>query len=365
MGPLAGIKLIEMAGIGPAPFAAKLFANMGADVIRIARGGSPGGAFDALSKADGLSDGRPTLTLDLKSEADRMTALALCERADALIEGFRPGVMERLGLGPEVCLARNPRLVYGRITGWGQHGPLAATAGHDINYIALSGALHAIGPAEAPTPPLNLIGDFGGGAMLVAFGIVCALLEARSSGKGQVIDAAMTDAAAQLMTMQYGLKNAGYWKDQRAANALDGGAPFYGTYRCADGRWLAVGALEPQFHDALLAGLELDRAEFAGRWNPAQWPALRTRLAAVFAERSRDEWCARFAGTDACVTPVLSLEEAPDHPHNKARGAFVTTPHGPMPAAAPSFSRSALALGADSEKLEAVLARWEFPQRGA
>jgi alpha-methylacyl-CoA racemase len=248
--------------------------------------------------------------------------------------------MERLGLGPQACLARNPRLVFGRITGWGQEGPLAATAGHDIDYIALTGALHAIGAKDAPAPPLNLIGDFGGGAMFLAFGVACALIEARGSGRGQVVDAAMTDGASLLMAMTYSLKARGRWRAERQANLLDGGAPFYGVYRCADGKWVAVGALEPQFFAALVDKLGLESGAFADRWNPRAWPAIRARLEAAFAERSRDEWSALFAGSDACVAPVLDVAEAPRHPHNLARRTFVDVGGAPQPAPAPRFSRT-------------------------
>jgi len=341
MGPLTGIKVLEMAGLGPAPFAAMLLADMGAEVIRIDRKAARGSrGFDPQFSGGILNRGRRSLALDLKHPEAIATVLDLIASADALLEGFRPGVMERLGLGPEPCLARNPKLIYGRVTGWGQHGPLAPTAGHDINYIALSGALHAIGPRDAPTPPLNLVGDFGGGALFVAFGIVCALLEARQSGQGQVVDAAMTDGSALLMAMQYSLKANGLWRDEREANLLDGGAPFYGTYRCADGGWLAVGALEPQFHDLLLEKLALRPALFAERWNPVSWPRLRAVLAETFATRSRAEWCALFEGTDACVAPVLSLTEAPTHPHNQARNTFVEHGGVTQPAPAPRYSRT-------------------------
>lgn len=341
MGPLTGIKVIEIAGIGPAPFAAMLLADMGAEVIRIDRKAARGSrGFNPQFSGGILNRGRRSLALDLKHPAAITTVLDLIASADALLEGFRPGVMERLGLGPEPCLARNPKLIYGRVTGWGQHGPLAPTAGHDINYIALSGALHAIGPRDTPTPPLNLVGDFGGGALFVAFGIVCALLEARQSGQGQVVDAAMTDGSALLMAMQYSLKANGLWRDEREANLLDGGAPFYGTYRCADGGWLAVGALEPQFHDLLLEKLALPPALFAERWNPVSWPRLRAVLAETFATRSRAEWCALFEGTDACVAPVLSLTEAPTHPHNQARNTFVEHGGVTQPAPAPRYSRT-------------------------
>ncbi|MGD0642324.1 MAG: CaiB/BaiF CoA-transferase family protein [Roseiarcus sp.] len=341
MGPLSGLKVVEMAGIGPAPFAGMLLSDMGADVVRIDRKAAAGGdAFDAIKGGGFLDRGRRSIALDLKKPEAVAAALELIDAADALIEGFRPGVMERLGLGPEVCLVRNPRLVFGRVTGWGQSGPLAHTAGHDIDYIALTGALHAIGAREAPAPPLNLLGDFGGGAMALAFGVVCALWEARASGRGQVVDAAMTDGVALLMAMTYSLKAKGLWRDERQANVLDGGAPFYGVYRCADGKWLAVGALEPQFFDALLAGVGLAGRASAERWNPDRWPALRLALEEAFARRTRDEWTAIFAGTDACVTPVLDLDEAPRHPHNVARETFLQRDGAYEPAPAPRFSRT-------------------------
>ncbi len=341
MGPLNGIRIIEMAGIGPAPFAAMLLSDMGAEVIRIDRKGeADAGGFDRLKNEGFLQRGRRSLAMDLKNSLAIAVALDLVGSADALIEGFRPGVMERLGLGPAVCLERNPKLVYGRITGWGQTGPLAQAAGHDINYIALSGALHAIGSREAPVPPLNLVGDFGGGAMLVAFGVVCALLEARRSGLGQVVDAAMTDGAALLMAMTYSLKSLGYWNNQRESNLLDGGAPFYGTYECADGKWLALGSIEQRFHDVLLDRLALPKTEFADRWNPQAWPRLRARLREHFLSRPRAYWCELLEGTDACVAPILDLDEAPEHPHNQARGTFVVDHNGAQPAPAPRFSRT-------------------------
>ena len=341
MGPLSGLRVVEMAGIGPAPFAGMLLSDMGADVVRIDRKGAANAdAFDRVKSGGFLDRGRRSVALDLKKPEAVAVALELIGAADALIEGFRPGVMERLGLGPDVCLARNPRLVFGRVTGWGQSGPLAQSAGHDIDYIALTGALHAIGERSAPTPPLNLLGDFGGGAMALAFGVVCALLEARTSGRGQVVDAAMTDGVSLLMAMTYNLKAKGLWRDERQANLLDGGAPFYGVYRCADGRWLAVGALEPQFFDALIAAMGLDARAFADRWNPASWPALRALLEEAFARRTRDEWGAIFEGTDACVAPVLDLDEAPRHPHNVARETFLVRDGAPQPAPAPRFSRT-------------------------
>ncbi len=346
MGPLAGVKIVEMAGVGPAPFAGMLLADMGADVVRVDRKpGGEGDAFDAIANGASLDRGRRSIALDLKKPVAVAAALELVAGADALIEGFRPGVMERLGLGPDVCLARNPRLVFGRVTGWGQAGPLAETAGHDIDYIALTGALHAIGAKDAPVPPLNLIGDFGGGAMFLAFGVACALFEARTSGRGQVVEAAMTDGVSLLMAMTYSLKAKGFWRGERQANVLDGGAPFYGVYRCADGKWVAVGALEPQFFDALVDKLEFDAGAFADRWNPRFWPALRARLEAAFAERPRDEWAALFADSDACVVPVLDMDEAPRHPHNVARATFLDLDGAPQPAPAPRFSRTPAEIG--------------------
>jgi alpha-methylacyl-CoA racemase len=366
MGPLQGIRIIEMAGIGPAPFAAMLFADMGAEVIRIDRKRKPGDTtFDTLTSYGFLNRGRRSLALDLKKPEAVATLLRLAESADALIEGFRPGVMERLGLGPDACQARNPKLVYGRITGWGQSGPLAQTAGHDINYIALTGALHATGKREQPMPPLNVVGDFGGGAMFLTCGVLAALLEAQRSGKGQIVDAAMTDGAALLMAMQYSFKAAGHWRNERESNLVDGGAPFYGTYRCADGKWLAIGPIEPQFHELLLAMLGLPPEEFAERWNPECWPRLRTRLEQVFATKTRDDWCALLEQTDACVAPVLDLDEAPRHPHNVARQTFVEHAGITQPAPAPRFSRTASAIRRPAptvagEHSDAVLQDWGF-----
>jgi alpha-methylacyl-CoA racemase len=361
MGPLEGRRIVEMAGIGPAPFCAMLLADMGAEVVRIDRPGGVPAIRRAMSDPV-LERGKTRVELDLKRADGVDAALRLIDRADTLIEGYRPGVMERLGLGPDVCCARNRRLVYGRMTGWGQHGPLAHAAGHDINYIALSGALHAIGPADQPLPPLNLVGDFGGGAMLLAFGIVCAMLDAQRSGEGQVIDAAMSDGSALLMAMVHGFRATGRWKDRRGANFLDGAAHFYGTYRCADGRWLAVGAIEPQFYSALLEHCGIDDPLFERQWDEKAWPVLREKLAAVLATRSRDEWCALFDGIDGCVAPVLSLEEAPRHAHNVARGTFFSQDGVVQPAPAPRFSRTALdaaprALA--SSDIADVLAAWE------
>ncbi|MTJ82335.1 MAG: CoA transferase [Telmatospirillum sp.] len=357
-GPLAGVRVLEIAGLGPAPFCSMLLADMGADVLRVGR---IGGRDILNQRHDVLARGRRFAALDLKKPEAVETLLRLAGGADALIEGFRPGVMERLGLGPEICLARNPKLVYGRMTGWGQTGPLANTAGHDITYIALSGALHAIG-LEAPVPPLNLVGDFGGGGMLLAFGVVCALLEAGRSGKGQVVDAAMTDGSALLMAMIYSLKGNGAWQDRRQDNLLDGGYPFYGTYRCADGKWLAIGPLEPQFHREFLDRLAIDDEDLRHPGDRSRWPELRRRLAAVLEERSRDEWCALFEGSDACVAPVLDLEEAPRHPHNRARGTFVRRDGVTQPAPAPRFSRTPPELAAKEEDTAtdtaASLAAW-------
>lgn len=365
-GPLSGIKIIEMVGIGPCPFAAMMLADMGAEVIRIDRKTKPGAAnpFPSLgTKYDVMARGRRSLALDLKHPQARDVVLALVEQADILIEGFRPGVMERLGLGPDACLERNPKLVYGRITGWGQTGPLSQAAGHDLNYIALSGMLHAMGRADAPpAPPLNLVGDFGGGAMMLAFGVVCAALEARTSGKGQVVDAAMTDGSALLGAMMYGLRAFGSWRDGREANMLDGGAPFYDTYACLDGKYLSVGAIEPQFYAQLLDLCGAAAPDFALQWSEADWPRLKARFAALFATRTRDDWCALLEGTDACVAPVLDMAEAPRHPHNAARGSFIEIEGVIQPAPAPRFSRTVPEAGAPpaapGQHSAEVLAGW-------
>mgnify|MGYP003875768639 FL=1 len=369
-GPLAGIKVIEMVGIGPCPFAAMMLADMGAEVIRIDRKAKPGAdnPFPMLgTKFDVMARGRRSLALDLKHPQAREVVLQLVEQADILVEGFRPGVMERLGLGPDACQARNPKLVFGRITGWGQDGPLSQAAGHDLNYIALSGMLHAMGRADTPpSPPLNLVGDFGGGAMMLAFGVVCAALEARTSGKGQVVDAAMTDGAALLGAMMYGLRAFGSWSDKREANMLDGGAPFYDTYACADGKFLSVGAIEPQFYAQLLALSGATDPEFARQWSQKRWPDLNLKFAALFATKTRDAWCALLEGTDACVAPVLDMAEAPLHPHNQARSAFIEIDGVTQPAPAPRFSRTAPAAGqaaaAPGQHSAAVLADWGWSQ---
>ena len=337
-GPLSSLTVVELAGIGPGPFACMMLADAGARVIRVDRPPA-GGPADGLFRNDGFVDrGRKSLALDLKQPAGVQAALRLIEHADVLIEGFRPGVTERMGLGPEVCLARNPRLVYGRMTGWGQHGPYANMAGHDINYIGLSGALHAMGPEDRPPPPpLNLVGDYGGGGMLLAFGVLAAIVAATATGRGQVIDAAMTDGAALLMAPIYGMVAKGYWRDQRGSNFLDGSAHFYGTYECADGKFVAVGAIEPQFYRSLLDICGIDDPAFKEQWRTEAWPDLRAKLAAVFRSKTRAEWGARFDGTDACLTPVLSMNEAPLHPHNVARATFATTEAGAQPAPGPRF----------------------------
>ncbi|AWN49896.1 carnitine dehydratase [Methylobacterium terrae] len=333
-GPLAGLRIVEFAGIGPGPFAAMLLADMGADLVRLDR---PGGA-DPYSR-NVVSRGRPTVTADLKDPADRAGTLALLEQADALIEGFRPGVMERLGLGPDAVLARNPRLVYGRMTGWGQDGPLARAAGHDITYLAVTGALAAIGPAGQPVPPLNLVGDYGGGALYLVTGLLAALLSAGRTGRGQVVDAAICDGAASLMAMFSELASQGRWTDRREANLLDGGAPWYRTYACSDGRHLAIGPLEPQFYALFrrLTGLDAD-PDFDRRDDPAIWPLLTRKLETLFLGKPRDEWCRLLEGTDACVAPVLTLGEAASHPHLAARRTFVTVDGIDQPAPAPRFS---------------------------
>ncbi|HET9047226.1 MAG TPA: CaiB/BaiF CoA-transferase family protein [Casimicrobiaceae bacterium] len=341
MGPLTGVRVLELEAIGPVPFCNMMLSDMGADVLLVDRAEDPRLGFGRERWYDVMLRGRRSLTLDLKTEGGVAAAMMLAERADILIEGFRPGVMERLGLGPDVLLARNPRLVYGRMTGWGQQGPLAARAGHDIDYIALSGALHAIGRAGSPpVPPLNLIGDFGGGGMALAFGVVCALFEAQRSGSGQVVDAAMIDGAALLTTMFWGMRAAGHWTDERGANVLDSGAPWYDIYETQDGKYVAVGAIEPKFYAELLQRLGLAGAALPDQHDRAGWPVLRARFAAVFRTRSRDAWCAAFEGSDACVAPVLTFAEAAAHPHATARHAYTTIENVVQPAPAPRFSRT-------------------------
>jgi alpha-methylacyl-CoA racemase len=340
MGPLDGVRVIEIASLAPAPFGCMVLADLGADVLRVDRAERSGP--QARTPADPLVRGRRSIGLNLKDAAGVDVLLRLIEGADVLVEGFRPGVAERLGFGPEECARRNPRLVFARMTGWGQEGPLARTAGHDIDYIGISGALGPIGRAgERPVPPLNLVGDFGGGGMLLAVGVLAALVERERSGLGQVVDAAMVDGSALLTSFIYGMLATETWQDRRGSNMLDGGAPWYDTYETADGGYVAVGAIEPQFYAALLDGLGLARADLPSQLDPAGWPELRRRFAEAFATRSRDEWAEVFAGTDACVAPVLGLAEAPQHPHAVARNAFIEVGGITQPAPAPRFDRSA------------------------
>jgi len=332
-GPLTGLKVVEFAGIGPGPFCGMLLSDLGADVVRIDRKGGRGGA-----PSDVTARGRRSVALDLKSPAAIEACLKLMESADAVFEGFRPGVMERLGLGPDVALKRNPKLVYGRMTGWGQTGPYSNAAGHDMNYIAITGALHAIGTTDKPVPPLNLVGDFGGGALYLAFGLLAGVIHARETGKGQVIDCAMSDGAASLMAMFYGFKASGMWQGGRRNNMLDGGAHFYDTYQCSDGKWISLGSIEPQFYALLLEKTGIDDPEFQKQMDRAAWPSLHDKLAAVIATKTRDEWCAIMDATDVCFAPVLDLDEAPKHVHNAARQTFVEVAGVVQPAPAPRFS---------------------------
>ncbi|MDQ1391267.1 MAG: alpha-methylacyl-CoA racemase [Acidimicrobiaceae bacterium] len=367
-GPLAGCRIIELAGLGPAPFGAMMLADMGAEVIRIDRPSAVDGpAIPGRDPSqDLLNRGRHSVAVDLKHPDGVATVLTLVAQADALVEGFRPGVAERLGIGPQPCLERNPRLVYGRMTGWGQDGPKAHLPGHDINYLALSGTLSAIGrQGQAPVPPLNLVADFGGGGMMLAFGVVCGLLEARRSGQGQVIDAAMVDGSALLATMIHGFRSAGLWRDERGTNLLDSGAWFYEVYETADGRHIAVGALEPRFCAELirLCGLDGDVPQQIDR---ASWPAMKERLAAVFRTKTRDEWCTLLEGTDGCVAPVLGLGEAPLHPHNAYRQTFTEVAGVVQPAPAPRFSRTPGTIGrpppVPGQDTDEVLRAWGFDQ---
>lgn len=353
MGPLSGVRIVEMQGIGPGPFGGMMLSDMGAEVIRIDRAanvraapaGGPAGE-PAAPPIDVLARGRRSLGVDLKNSDGVEVLLRLTESSDALIEGFRPGVMERLGIGPEPCMSRNPALVYGRMTGWGQEGPYSTAAGHDINYIALAGALEPIGRRGGPpVPPLNLVGDFGGGGMLLAFGVACALFEAQRSGRGQVVDAAMVDGAATLMAMFHSLRALGVWNDERGTNMLDTGSHFYDVYECADGRYVSIGSIEPQFYAELLAltGLD-DDDEFAGQMSRGSWPRLKERIAALFATKTRDEWCEIMDATDVCFAPVLTLAEAPQHPHNVHRGVFTEVAGLTQPSPSPRFSRTSPAV---------------------
>ena len=340
-GPLTGYRIIEIAGIGPGPFSAMMLADMGAEVVRVDRAQAVVGGDAAQPSRDLLNRGRRSIGVDLKHPDGAETVLKLVERADALVEGFRPGVAERLGIGPDVCLARNPRLVYGRMTGWGQDGPYASTSGHDINYIALSGTLSAFGrKGDAPVPPLNLVGDFCGGGMLMAYGIVCGLLETQRSGKGQIIDAAMVDGSALLATMIYGLRASGAWQDERGTNVLDTGAWFYEVYETADGEYVSFGSLEPQFFSELTRLTGLAEEALPQQMDRASWPAMKQRLAAIVKTKTRDEWCRLMEGTDACFAPVLGLGEAPSHRHNDLRGTFTEVAGVIQPAPAPRFSRT-------------------------
>ena len=340
MGPLSGVKVVELAGIGPGPFCAMLLADLGADVVRVDRMTQVDLGIDRGRKYNVLSRSRRSISVDLKNPDGVETILKLVEEADALIEGFRPGVTERLGLGPEECLARNPSLVYGRMTGWGQDGPMAHAAGHDINYIALTGALHAIGPCEKPSPPLNLIGDFGGGGVYLAFGLCAALLESKTSGRGQVVDAAMTEGAASLMSSIYGMHASGHWSDQREDNVLDGGSYYYGVYETADNKFVSIGSIEGKFHDELLQLTGLDEAPTNSRNDQQSWAEKKARLSEIIKSKTRDEWDQIMLGSDVCYAPVLDLSEAPSHPHNVARGSFVEIDGVTQPGPAPRFSRT-------------------------
>ena len=337
MGPLKGLKIIEMAGIGPGPFCGMVLADLGAEIIRVDRAS----AIGTGSKQDAANRGKKSIAVDLKSEEGVEVVLKLVETADAIFEGFRPGVMERLGLGPDVCSKRNERIVFGRMTGWGQEGPLANAAGHDINYISLTGALAAIGrPGSPPVPPLNLIGDFGGGGMLLALGLVAALLESKESKKGQVVDAAMTDGSALLMTMIYTMQSSGVWKTSMGSNLLDGGSHFYDTYECKDGKFISLGSIEPQFYALLCQIAELDESIFGNQMSRDSWPEKKEAIKKIILDKTRDEWCELMEGTDVCFAPVLDMSEAPKHPHNIERKTFIDLEGVTQPAPAPRFSRT-------------------------
>jgi alpha-methylacyl-CoA racemase len=361
-GPLTGLRIVEFAGIGPGPFAAMMLADMGADVVRIDRPG-----FSGADPRDITMRGRRVVATDLKNAGERDRVLAMLDCADALIEGFRPGVMERLGLGPEVVLARNPRLVYARMTGWGQDGPLAQAAGHDINYIALPGALAAFGPPDGnPMPPLNLVGDYGGGALYLVVGVLAAMIEARSSGRGQVVDVAMCDGVASLLSLFFTLKARGSWDDsRRRANLLDGGAPFYRGYECADGRHISIGALEPQFYATLCKLAGLDDPAYGDRNNKSNWPDLSRRMEEVFKQKTRAQWCEILEGSDACFAPVLTMSEAPSHPHIAGRSTYIERDGVLQPAPAPRFARTPSAIQSPpataATDIDDVLAGWQAP----
>jgi alpha-methylacyl-CoA racemase len=365
MGVLSGYRIIELAGIGPAPMCAMLLSDMGADVVRIDRIADAGLGIQVQTKYSLLNRGRRSVALDLKRPEATDTVLRMVEKADALIEGFRPGVMERLGLGPDVCLSRNPKLVYGRMTGWGQEGPLAQAAGHDINYIALAGALHSIGRRdEAPVPPLNLVGDFGGGALYLALGVVGGILEAQKSGKGQVVDVAMVDGVASLMTAIYGMHGAGIWTNERGTNVLDTGAHYYDVYETRDGKHISIGSIEAKFYEELLERSGLKNEELPRQNDRPSWPRMKERLKTLFLAKTRDEWCKIMEGTDICFAPVLSMDEAPQHPHNQLRGTFVVQDGVTQPAPAPRFSRTPSAIqcppAVPGEHTDEALRDWGF-----
>ena len=361
MGPLTGIKVIEMAAIGPVPFCAMMLSDMGAEVIRIDRLSQKGSG----SSTNVLYRGRKSVAFDLKNSIALDSTLRLSDQADVILEGFRPGVMERLGLGPEVCLERNPKLIYGRMTGWGQSGPLSHAAGHDINYISIAGALGSMGYADRPpAPPLNLIGDFGGGAMYLLAGILAAIVERNSSGKGQVVDAAMTDGTASLLSPFYGLMAMGMWSTERYSNRLDGGAFYYGSYECSDGKYISLGSLEPQFYALLLEKCGITDETFKEQSDQEAWPIKREKMEALFKTKTQQEWCGILEGTDVCFAPVLNLKEAPDHPHNKTRQTFVKVQGVTQPAPAPRFSRTQGKIQSPAaltgENTEEVLSDWGF-----
>ena len=354
--PLAGVRVVELAGMGPGPHAGMMLADLGADVVRVERRGA-----DRTPVPDFAWRGKRTVAADLKDDTDHARVLDLIAHADVLLEGYRPGVTERLGLGPDECLRRNPRLVYARITGWGQDGPYAGQAGHDINYISITGALHAIGTPDHPVPPLNLVGDFGGGSMFLLVGILAALWERQRSGKGQVVDAAMVDGSSVLIQMMWQMRASGMWSDERGTNMLDGGAPYYDTYECADGRYVAVGAIEPQFYAAMLAGLGLDAANLPPQNDPTRWPELRAVLTDAFAGHDRDHWTKVFADSDACVTPVLAFGEVHTEPHITERNTFYEVNGGLQPLPAPRFSRTPVGAPRPASPVtdaEAVLEDW-------
>ena len=352
MGPLKGLTIIEISGIGPGPFAGMSLADMGANVIRVERPGGTDFSNAQEPRLDFLNRGKRCICVNLKEPEGVATVLQLLDKADGLLEGNRPGVMERLGLGPDVCLEKNPALVYGRMTGWGQEGPMAQVAGHDLNYVALAGALHPIGRAgEKPAIPLNLVGDFGGGGLMLAYGMVCALLEAKSSGKGQVVDAAMIDGAATLMASTFAASQVGFWREERGTNLLDGGAHFYEVYETADNKYISLGAIEPQFYAALLETLGEDAKHFQNQWDMDNWPAMQEQMSEIIKRKTRDEWDAVFDGVDVCYAPVLAMSEVRHHPHHQARGTFIDDGEYWQPAPAPRFSRTKAELQGPSARL--------------